>query len=41
MWSTVFAFADGLSSGELQGMSTALGDRRTSRLRNAEAPPSN
>ena len=37
--STVFAFADGLSSGELQGMSAALGDRWTSRLRNAETLP--
>jgi Xaa-Pro aminopeptidase len=37
--STVFAFADGLSSGELQGMSAALGDRWTSRFRNAEALP--
>ena len=37
--STVFAFADGLSSGELQGMSAALGDRWTSRMRNAEALP--
>ena len=37
--STVFAFSDGLSSGELQGMSTALGERWTSRFRNAEALP--
>jgi len=37
--STVFAFSDGLSSGELQGMSAALGDRWTSRFRNAEALP--
>jgi hypothetical protein len=37
--STVFAFSDGLSSGELQGMSTALGDKWTSRFRNAEALP--
>src|SRR6185312_3415329 len=29
----------GLSSGELQGMSTALGDKWTSRFRNAEALP--
>jgi hypothetical protein len=37
--STVFAFSDGLSSGELQGMSTALGDRWTSRFTNAEGLP--
>jgi hypothetical protein len=37
--STVFAFSDGLTSGELQGMSAALGDRWTSRFRNAEALP--
>jgi Xaa-Pro aminopeptidase len=37
--STVFAFADGLSSGELQGMSAALGERWTSRFRNAELLP--
>jgi hypothetical protein len=37
--STVFAFSDGLSSGELQGMSAALGDRWTSRYRNAEGLP--
>lgn len=37
--STVFAFSDGLSSGELQGMSAALGDTWTSRFRNAEALP--
>ncbi|MBA2306223.1 MAG: aminopeptidase P family protein [Acidobacteria bacterium] len=37
--STVFAFSDGLSSGELQGMSTALGEKWTSRFRNAEALP--
>ena len=37
--STVFAFSDGLSSGELQGMSTALGDKWTSRFRNAEGLP--
>ena len=29
--STVFAFSDGLSSGELQGMSAALGEKWTSR----------
>jgi Xaa-Pro aminopeptidase len=33
--STVFAFADGLSSGELQGMSAALGEPWTSRLKDA------
>jgi hypothetical protein len=37
--STVFAFSDGLSSGELQGMSTALGDKWTSRFRDAEGLP--
>ena len=37
--STVFAFADGLSSGELQGMSMALGEGWTSRFRNAEGLP--
>jgi hypothetical protein len=37
--STVFAFSDGLSSGELQGMSAALGDKWTSRFRNAESLP--
>jgi hypothetical protein len=37
--STVFAFADGLSSGELQGMSAALGETWTSRFRDAEALP--
>ena len=37
--STVFAFSDGLSSGELQGMSAALGDKWTSRFRNAEGLP--
>ena len=37
--STVFAFSDGLSSGELQGMTAALGERWTSRFRNAEALP--
>ena len=37
--STVFAFSDGLTSGELQGMSAALGDRWTSRFRNAEGLP--
>lgn len=37
--STVFAFSDGLSSGELEGMSAALGQKWTSRFRNAEALP--
>jgi Xaa-Pro aminopeptidase len=37
--STVFAFSDGLTSGELKGMSAALGDRWTSRFRDAEGLP--
>jgi Xaa-Pro aminopeptidase len=37
--STVFAFSDGLSSGELQGMSAALGEKWTSRFRDAERLP--
>ena len=37
--SRVFAFSDGLSSGELEGMSAALGRKWTSRYRNAEALP--
>jgi Xaa-Pro aminopeptidase len=37
--STVFAFSDGLSSGELHGMSAALGEKWTSRFKNAEALP--
>lgn len=37
--STVFAFSDGLTSGELQGMSAALGETWTSKFRNAEALP--
>jgi Xaa-Pro aminopeptidase len=37
--STVFAFSDGLSSGEYQGMSAALGEKWTARMRNAEALP--
>jgi Xaa-Pro aminopeptidase len=37
--STVFAFSDGLSSGELQGMSAALGEKWTTRFRDAEALP--
>jgi len=37
--STTFAFSDGLSSGELQGMSAALGSAWTSRFRDAERLP--
>lgn len=37
--STVFAFDDGLSSGELQGMSTALGPAWTSKFKDAEELP--
>jgi Xaa-Pro aminopeptidase len=37
--STVFAFSDGLSSGELQGMSAALGATWTSRFKDAEGLP--
>ena len=37
--SRVFAFSDGLSSGELEGMSEALTAKWTGRLRNAEALP--
>ena len=37
--STLFAFSDGLSSGELEGMSRALGEKWTVRYRNAEALP--
>jgi hypothetical protein len=37
--SAVFAFSDGLSSGELQGMSAALGEKWTARFRNAEGLP--
>jgi Xaa-Pro aminopeptidase len=37
--STVFAFSDGLSSGELQGMSAALGEKWTTRFRDAEGLP--
>ena len=37
--STVFAFSDGLSSGELAGMSAALGPAWTSRFRDAEGLP--
>lgn len=37
--STVFAFSDGLTSGELQGMSAALGSAWTAKFRNAEGLP--
>jgi Xaa-Pro aminopeptidase len=37
--STVFAFSDGLSSGELKGMSAALGDEWTAKLKDAEGLP--
>jgi hypothetical protein len=37
--STVFAFSDGLSSGEFQGMSAALGEKWTSRFKNSEGLP--
>jgi Xaa-Pro aminopeptidase len=37
--STVFAFSDGLSSGELQGMTTALGAEWAAKFRNAEGLP--
>src|SRR5687768_2867790 len=37
--STVFAFSDGLSSGELQGMTAALGEKWTSRFKDAEGLP--
>ena len=37
--STVFAFSDGLSSGELKGMTAALGDTWTSRFKDAEGLP--
>src|SRR5262249_35280184 len=37
--STVFAFSDGLSSGELKGMSEALGSKWTSHFRDAEGLP--
>lgn len=37
--STTFAFTDGLSSGELQGMSAALGAAWTARFRDAEGLP--
>ena len=37
--STVFAFSDGLTSGELKGMSAALGEPWVSRFRDAEGLP--
>jgi Xaa-Pro aminopeptidase len=37
--STVFAFSDGLSSGELHGMSAALGPKWTSKFKDAEGLP--
>jgi Xaa-Pro aminopeptidase len=37
--STVLAFSDGLSSGELAGMSAALGGQWTSKFKNAEGLP--
>jgi Xaa-Pro aminopeptidase len=37
--STIFAFSDGLTSGELQGMSAALGEKWVSKFKNAEALP--
>ena len=37
--STVFAFSDGLSSGELQGMTEALGPAWAARFKNAEGLP--
>jgi Xaa-Pro aminopeptidase len=37
--STIFAFSDGLSSGELKGMSAALGQTWTSRFKDAEGLP--
>ncbi len=37
--SKTFAFTDGLSSGELQGMTEALGERWTSRFKDAEGLP--
>ena len=37
--SKVFAFTDGLSSGELQGMSEALGDKWSSKFKDAEGLP--
>ena len=37
--STIFAFSDGLSSGELKGMSAALGSEWTARFKDAEGLP--
>ncbi len=37
--STVFAFSDGLTAGELMGMSQALGGKWTARFKNAEGLP--
>jgi Xaa-Pro aminopeptidase len=37
--STVFAFSDGLSSGEIKGMAAALGEPWTARFRDAEGLP--
>src|SRR4030095_3038155 len=37
--SRTFAFSDGLSAGELEGMSAMLGSKWTSRLKHAEALP--
>jgi hypothetical protein len=37
--STIFAFSDGLSSGELQGMSEALGPAWSAKFKNAERLP--
>jgi Xaa-Pro aminopeptidase len=37
--STVFAFSDGLTSGELKGMSAALGDTWSARFKDSEALP--
>ena len=37
--STVFAFSDGLSSGELKGMSAALDDEWTAKFKDAEGLP--
>jgi Xaa-Pro aminopeptidase len=37
--STVFAFSDGLTSGELKGMTAALGEKLTTRFREAEGLP--
>jgi Xaa-Pro aminopeptidase len=37
--STVFAFSDGLTAGELQGMSAALGEKWTGRFRDTDTLP--